>query len=283
VDSQPPSETPTQALDSTYSRVMPGASIDEQRLAFGRVAELYDRARPSYPASVIDTLFDLARLQPGAEVLGAGTGKATRLLADRGLVITALEPDPAMAAVARRTCAGYPNVEIEQIAFEDWRPTRRVQAVVSFQAWHWIEPTVRYARAAAALQDAGSLAAIWTFPEWATTPLRDELRAAYARAVPGLAPDFPMHPASQPTRLAGDWTSEIDDCPRFTAAQVHEYPWPARFTAAQYRDLLETHQDHILLHPAESARLLSAISEIIETAGHLHVDFVTRLCVARVA
>jgi hypothetical protein len=39
------------------------SNIEEQRLAFGRVAELYDRARPSYPASAIDfvTLLCLAR------------------------------------------------------------------------------------------------------------------------------------------------------------------------------------------------------------------------------
>ena len=273
----------TQALDWTYSRLMPGASIDEQRLAFGRVAELYDRARPSYPASVLDMLFDVAQLQPGAEVLdvGAGTGKGTRLLADRGLAVTALEPDPAMAAVARRNCDLYANVEIEPVAFEDWRSERRMRAVVSFQAWHWIEPEARYELAAGALQDGGWLAAIWTFPEWATTPLRDALRAAYAQAVPSLAPDFPMHPASHPTRLAGDWASDIDDCPRFTAAQVHEHRWSARYSAVEYRELLETHQDHILLAAAERARLLSAVSEVIDAAGHLELDFVTRMCLAR--
>jgi SAM-dependent methyltransferase len=261
---------------------MPAGDIDEQRLAFGKVAELYDRARPSYPAKTIDALFELAQLQPGAEVLevGAGTGKATRLLADRGVAVTALEPDPAMAAVARRKCAGYQNVEIEQTTFEAWQPGERVQAVVSVQAWHWIDPKVRYERAAAALQEKGWLAAIWTFPDWATTPLRDELRAAYARAAPSLAPDFPMHPASQPTRLAGDWAAEIAACSRFTAAQVHEHPWSAQYSAAQYSDLLETHQDHILLSTAERARLLSAVSEVIETAGQLNVEFVTRLCLA---
>ena len=38
---------------------------DEQRLAFGRVAELYDRARPSYPAAAIDAVLDHGALAPG--------------------------------------------------------------------------------------------------------------------------------------------------------------------------------------------------------------------------
>jgi cyclopropane fatty-acyl-phospholipid synthase-like methyltransferase len=264
---------------------MAGADIDEQRLAFGRVAELYDRARPSYPPEAIDGLLDFADMRAGAQVLelGAGTGKATRLLAERGLLITALEPDAAMASVARRNCAAHANVEIEQAAFEAWRPTRPVQAVVSAQAWHWIEPAARYRLAAAALADRGCLAAIWTFPEWATMPLCDALQAAYAQAAPNLAPDFPMHPASEPTRLAGDWTGEIERSARFTEAQILTYSWAARYSAAEYCDLLETHQDHILLAPAERSRLLSAITEVIQSAGEIEVDFVTLVCLARLA
>jgi SAM-dependent methyltransferase len=262
---------------------MPRGSIDEQRLAFGTVAELYDRARPSYPTATIDVLCERARLAPGSEVLevGAGTGKATRLLADRGLIVTALEPDAAMAAIARRNCAAHTSVALEPIAFEDWQPRQRVQAVVSFQAWHWIEPTVRYALAAEALEDGGWLAAVWTFPEWATTTLRDALRAAYAGAAPGLAADFPMHPASEPTRLAGDWTAEIAACPGLTDAHVHAHPWSARYSAAEYRAMIETHQDHILLSAPERARLLSAVAQAIEIAGGIDLDFVTRLCMAR--
>jgi SAM-dependent methyltransferase len=258
---------------------------DERRLAFGRVAELYDRARPSYPAEVIDALLDFTHLHPGAQVVevGAGTGIATRLLAERGLKITALEPDPAMAAVASRSCGEYANVEIEVTTFEDWRPATPAQAVVSFLAWHWISPDVRYELAADALENEGWLAAIWTLPEWATMPLRDSLRAAYAMAAPNLDPDFPMHPASRPTRLAGDWEAEIAACPRFTAAQVHEYLWSAAYSAGQYRDILATHQDHILLSQAERDRLLRAITEVIEAVGQIRVDFVTRLCLARLA
>ncbi|MGZ4350604.1 MAG: hypothetical protein ACXVRX_08795, partial [Solirubrobacteraceae bacterium] len=60
---------------------------DEQRLAFGQVAELYDRARPSYPAAAIDAVLAHGRLAPGVRIVevGAGTGKATELLAGRGL------------------------------------------------------------------------------------------------------------------------------------------------------------------------------------------------------
>ncbi len=57
--------------------------LDRKRLAFGQVAELYDRARPSYPAEVMQGLVQNMALQAGGPILevGAGTGKATVQLA----------------------------------------------------------------------------------------------------------------------------------------------------------------------------------------------------------
>jgi SAM-dependent methyltransferase len=266
-----------------HNAVMPGRSIDEQRLAFGRVAELYDRARPSYPSEAIDELVAFAGLRPGARVLevGAGTGKATRMLADRGFAVQALEPDAAMAAVARRTCGGYLLVEIVQTSFEAWQPGERVHAVVCAQAWHWITPEVRYVRAGEALLPRGTLASIWTFPCWATTPLRDRLRDAYSESVPDLAPDFPMHPASEPTNLAGDWQAEIDSSKDFADPRVREHQWSCSHATADYVALLQTHQDHILLEPEKRQRLMAAVSLVIDQAGGaINIDYITRLCLA---
>src|SRR5260370_28628452 len=72
---------------------VPGTERTERRRAqaasFGAVAATYERARPSYPAQAIDWL-----LPPGAGRvldLGAGTGKLTRALVDRGLDVAAVE------------------------------------------------------------------------------------------------------------------------------------------------------------------------------------------------
>lgn len=60
-------------------------------LSFGATAEEYDRVRPSYPSALID---DLEALHPLAVLdVGAGTGKASELLAARGLDVLAVEAD----------------------------------------------------------------------------------------------------------------------------------------------------------------------------------------------
>ena len=164
--------------------------FEQQRLAFGRVAELYDRARPSYPRAAIDWVMEAARLKAPAQILevGAGTGKATRLFAQRGLRVLALEPSAEMAAVARASCATYSRVEIVETQFESWRRGQRFPAMVSAAAWHWIDPDLRYSLAREALAPGGTLAAMWTFPDWEPGRLRSALSAVYrAQAGAGTA------------------------------------------------------------------------------------------------
>jgi trans-aconitate methyltransferase len=262
-----------------------GRATDEQRLAFGRVAELYDRARPSYPDAVVDELIELAGLRPGDRVLevGAGTGKLTCLLAERGLAVLALEPSGEMAELARINCERHPQVEIEQIDFERWQPSvPPLPLVVSAQAWHWVTPELRYERAADALEPGGTLAAIWTLPDWEHTQLRDRLREAYGVAAPDLRSDFPMHPASEPTDMAGDWEAEIEANVGFAEPEVRLHPWSTSYSTAEYLELLQTHQDHILLEPVARERLLASVAAAIDASGgEIVLSFVTRLCLAR--
>jgi SAM-dependent methyltransferase len=256
---------------------------DEQRLAFGQVAELYDRARPSYPPAAVDAVLEFGALTPPARILevGAGTGKATVLLADRGFEVLALEPSPDMARVARANCARRPQVEIVEAEFERWDPQEPLPALVSAAAWHWIDPDVRYQQAHRALAPGGTLAAIWTFPDWQSCELRAPLSGAYRSAAPQLAPDFPMHPDSRPTRLAGDWHQEIEHSGVFCTPTVRTFSWSERYTSAEYRRLLQTHQDHILLAPDERAELLGAVDEAIQDGGGmLALPLVTHVCLA---
>lgn len=268
------------------SDVAPPQFTDEQRLAFGRVAELYHRWRPSYPAAAVNALLDYGALGAGATIVevGAGTGKATELLAQRGLDVLAIEPSAAMAQVARANCAQHPGVAIVETEFERWTPDRRRAALVSAAAWHWLDPDLRYAKAHAALTPGAMLAAVWSFPDWARCDARDRLRRVYRECAPQLSPDFPMHPESEPTRLAGHWEAEIDASGRFTAPETRAFAWPKLYAAEEYAWLLQTHQDHILLSDAARQRLLEAIRRCIDDAGGtLELPLVTYVCLARSA
>jgi protein-L-isoaspartate O-methyltransferase len=261
-----------------------GRPADRQRLAFGQVAELYDRARPAYPPAAVDAVIELAELTHGSPIfeVGAGTGKATRLLAERGLRIVAIEPDPAMARLARANCAAlHSDVEIVVSDFERWRAPERRPAVVSAQAWHWISPEVGYRRAYEALSDGGRLVAMWTVPDWQRCAPRGAFAEVYRATVPDMAPDFPMHPDNQSSSLAVDWPAAIAATEWFTAPLVREVPWSQEYTASAYRELVATHQDHILLaDPGRSAVLAGVASVIDEAGGTFSMPYLTRVCAA---
>jgi SAM-dependent methyltransferase len=256
----------------------------ERRLVFGEVADLYDRARPSYPPALIDELIEYADVAPPARILevGAGTGKATKMFAERGLGVLALEPDPAMAALARRTCAQYERVGVEQVEFERWPSDGAAFPLLACaQAWHWIEPSARYVKARQALLDDGTLAVFWSHPEWQLSPLREELRDAYARAGAEMIAYGPMHPDTEVPALVADWDAEIDAAAGFSRPATRSYRWSRDYSTADYLALLQTHSDHVILPPAAQAAVLEAVGAAIEGAGGaIRISYLTRLYLA---
>ncbi len=262
----------------------------ERRLAFGQVAELYDRARPSYPAALVDEVLRYAGLAPGDAALevGAGTGKATALFAARGLRVLALEPSRQMAALARQKMAGSPTVCIEEIEFEDWAPERPYRLVYSAQAWHWIEPSIRFLRAREALGEDGALTAFWNRTNWEASPLREELVAVYRREAPELGREIAPGPMCPSTGGADEWWQNWEGDPGlsagFTDPEWRTYPWVQAYTREDYLSLLQTHSDHLVLAPSRRQALLTAVGDTIDHAGGvIEIEYVSCLGLARPA
>jgi SAM-dependent methyltransferase len=260
---------------------------DRRRLSFGGVAELYDRARPSYPDALVDDVLEFAGVRSGSgsgdRVLevGAGTGKATLQFAERGLSVVALEPSAEMAAVARRNCASYENVTVVETEFERWRPDGQAFRVVfSAQAWHWVSPDVRYVAARAALEPGGALAVCWNIPEWPVCELRDALGEVYARN--GRAGDSadPMNPTTRSED--GVWAAEIASAAGFSGAEVRRYRWEWDYRTEEYLALLGTHSACLVLEESDREQLLSDIAGVIEEhGGSFRMSYMTLLCLAR--
>jgi SAM-dependent methyltransferase len=232
--------------------------------SFGRVAEIYDRWRPGYP----DALFaDVLGRAPAGRVLeaGAGTGRATLALARHGASVMAVEPDPAMAAVARERTAGL-AVEIRESPFEDCIvPAGTFDLVVSAQAWHWVDPERGAAVAAGALRAGGALCLWWNRPGTLDGPVWAAVQQAYAEHAPALdhgAP-APRHPTAAGT---------LAPAPGFTPWSVQTYDWSASYDAEGYSGLVGTHSDHLLLPASQREQLLAAVRDAITDAGSGRLD-----------
>jgi len=131
--------------------------------SFDRAAAGYD-ARPGYPARVYEILAATCGLRDGSRIveIGPGAGQATRPLVELGAHVVAVEPGPALAQRLSEVMAGAP-VDIVVSAFESVELAEcAFDLVVGGTSFHWVNPEVGVAKAAAALRDGGWLALWWT-------------------------------------------------------------------------------------------------------------------------
>lgn len=236
---------------------------DRKRRTFDRVAEQYDRARPGYPRAFFDDFLALAGLAPGARVLeiGCGTGQATLPLAERGLEVTAVELGERLAAVARRKLENYP-AHVVVADFETWEPPPDpFDAVLSVNAFHWIDPEVGYEKAHRLLRSDGVLAlggVVHVLPERGDT-FWVEVQEDYDAIVP--RPE--NRPPPRPDDVA-DLKQPMEASGHFRHLATRRYPCEFRYTAEQYVDLMGTYSPNLLLDADTRDRLFERIRRRIE-------------------
>lgn len=235
-----------------------------QRLVFGSVAEAYDAHRPGYPATLLDELTALVPAGASGLDVGAGTGKVAAAIAARGLVGTALEPDPEMAAVAARHLDGTGwDVVVGELERCDL-PDRSVDLVTCAQAWHWIDHDAGLAQIRRLLRPAGVAAIFWNRPDFSATPgLRADMDAVYAR----LEPDLESSIAATGHAPKGA-PPAVDPAPDgFVDAREAVHRQVVRYTSASWTALLGTHSDHLLLPEPRRQALHAAVGEVIADHG----------------
>ena len=230
-------------------------SWQDRARSFGGAADEYDRMRPGYPPELVDDVVRFAS-NGAAETLevGAGTGKATIAFADRGIVVTAVEPDAAMAAVLTSRLAGRPNVTVVVSTFEEYVPHKQVDLLFSAQAWHWTDPASRWQRAAAAVSDGGALALFWNRDHVADPSVAGLMGSALATYAPQIGVDESIDEAS--LTMSWPW-GDLDSRPEFTDLNVLTYRREWSISSADYVSNLSTHSAYRVLDPLVRERLFS--------------------------
>ena len=240
-------------------------------LSFGAAAELYDRARPSYPTALVD---DLLALQP-RDVLevGCGTGKASELFLGRVPSLLAIEPDSRMAEVARRK-----GVDVEVGPFERWDPRGRTfDLIIAAQSWHWVPEPEGAALARAVLRPGGHLAAFWNIGSHddATTAALDPI---YQEVAPAIAEKTTALRQPGEERRAH---VEALHAAGLSPIEVRSYTWTSEYSRDQWLDYIGTHSDHLTLPDEQRAELLARVGSAVDAlGGRLVYHFQTILVLA---
>ena len=256
---------------------------EQLRTTFEQVPELYDRARPTYPAELFDDLADLAALGEGARVLevGCGTGQATLPLARRGYSILCVELGAGLAAAAERKLRGFANVEIVHANFETWEPSRAgFDAIVAFTAFHWVDPELRYPKAARLLRDRGSLAVAGSLH--VQRPGGDTFWAEVQEDYDAVVPSPDNRPPPLPDEI-DDLREEIEASGHFEYVGERRYVWDTEYDADEYISLLDTYSGHRSLDDERRRALYDRIRRRIDARPGRRVTktYITMLNVAR--
>jgi SAM-dependent methyltransferase len=229
--------------------------------SFGADPERYDRTRPSYPDAMVEAI---VAASPGPDIVdvGIGTGIAARQFQAADCRVLGVEVDARMADLARRH-----GLEVEVAAFEAWDPAGRVfDAVVSGQAWHWVDPVAGAAKAAQALRPGGRLAVFWNVFQ----PPPD-VGAAFTAVYRRVLPDSPVA-AARPgldgySVIFAKAADGIRQAGAFGDPEQWRFDWDRCYTRDEWLDLVPTSGGHSQFPPGKLEELLAGIGAAIDAAG----------------
>ena len=213
----------------------------ERSLSFGSQAAAYERGRPSYPPEAVDWL--LPRDAHDVLDLGAGTGKLTTRLVERGLSVVAVDPIAEMLDVLRSALPGTTALlgTAEQIPL----PDNSIDVVLVAQAWHWFEPERAVAEVVRVLRPGGRLGLLWN--------VRDE-RLGWVR-------EF-----GEIVGLEHDWANATVELPEpFTDVQTHRFEWTNYITPQALIDYVASRSYCITSPATVRSRTLDRVRELLAT------------------
>lgn len=240
---------------------------------FSDRADDYVKYRPSYPAAAIDKI--LEGLEEPSQLttadIGAGTGIASRLLAERGLRVLAIEPNADM----RQAAEPHPLVEFRAGCSEHTNlPDRSIDLVTCFQSFHWFNPVLTLPELRRILKPGGRLAVVWNLRDRS-----DPLTLGYTQIAKTVSQN---HPAEKRERAIDPLLASSD----FT----HVRHWD--FANRQDVDLAgligrATSASYIPKSGAQLQKIISDLTELYEThsggRGLVSLVYKTRVYLAVVA
>jgi SAM-dependent methyltransferase len=248
--------------------------VPSRALSFGAMAAAYERFRPGYPGELADLVLTYAgRPVRTALEIGAGTGKATRLFAQRGVIVTATEPDAAMLAELRKHVPA--SVMTEQAAFEDIRPGSSYDLVYAAAALHWTNPVGRWSRMAALLEPGGVFASFGGPGELADPAVAEAVRAARA---PFLESDDVPSPDGTPPEHDMQWPgTELQRSEWFTDVEQHVITRRLTVSASDYVGQLSTISAYLELPPDKKTQVFTRIMQVLPDTVDVVADIIAHL------
>ncbi len=238
------------------------------RNTFNQVAAEYDAVRPTYPSECIDSILEYSKINYESNVLeiGSGTGQASQLFIERGFGVTGLDIGSDLIEFAKAKFQNNSRVKFEVTSFEDFTSDQQpFDLIFSATAFHWVDPVIRFKKAAELLCANGTLALFWNIDRRIKSPLRVAIDNVYERVLPSEPNDSGRQSDFETATEA--MIDEMKKCGLFSNVQIKKQPWQVEFSKEKYLRLLNTFSYHRSLSGDLRTKLLNGIDEAIEGFG----------------
>lgn len=137
----------------------------------------YVKYRPTYPTEAMNKIvagFGNLSAMIAADI-GAGTGISSRLLAQRGMRVIAIEPNAQM----RQAAEAHPQIEMHAGMAEATHLTNQsIDLITCFQSFHWFDPHPTLLEFHRILKSSGRLAIVWN-----TWDINNDLTQQYRQLI----------------------------------------------------------------------------------------------------
>ena len=229
-------------------------SVDPVAAAgFGAAADVYERARPSYPDEAVRWIAEQTGLGYDSVVadVGAGTGKLTRLLLSTHATVIAIEPVESMRGVLVERVPGCVVLDgvAEELPLED----ASMDAVTVAQAFHWFDHAKAIPELHRVLRPGGHLVLIWN-----SRDMRDPLQRGLEELLAPLRDDVPY-------QLGGVWRKPLEASKLFGPAAERQFTIEQQLTRQGVRDRITSTSFVAAMPPDEREAVLARVDEL--TAG----------------
>ncbi|NDJ22290.1 methyltransferase domain-containing protein [Nostoc sp. B(2019)] len=241
-----------------------GKNLEQRKNWYSGVADAYNKTRPRYPQELVCRAVELVKLPTDAIILevGCGPGNATIAFAQLGFSMVCLEPSQEACQLAQQNCKQYPSIEIKNTSFEEWElEAKRFHAVLAANAFHWIPPEIGYPKAAAALQDNGSLILLWNMTPQPPYEVYQELHEAYQTYAPSLARYEDQETQEQIVKGFGQ---KVIDSGHFKGLMSEQLACEVTYSIDDYLTLLSTLSTYRMLDPHNRDALFESFREVLD-------------------
>jgi ubiquinone/menaquinone biosynthesis C-methylase UbiE len=240
-----------------------------QSRAFELVADVYERARPEYPAEAVAWIVEQLDLRAGRTVLdlGAGTGKLTRALVPSGAHVIAVEPGERMLAELQRVVRGADALlgAAEAIPL----PDDSVDAVTVGQAFHWFRHDESVPELHRVLRARGGVALIWNTRDQ-ERPLQRHVSELMKRFIPRDRP-----PVGHSARV-------LEESPLFGPVERKAFPFAQELDADGLVDRIASTSFVAAAPPEARAELERTLREVVAAnSGSVDFAYVTEVFITR--